>query len=350
MNNDTVLIYTIPIFAILGIYFFIRVLLGEYPPKIKNIIYLAGIFVLLTIIIPWTYIRIATGAIAFILLWSSLFLCNKKKDIIYIALSVTFLMFPILILFCFFYAMGWAFNHSSNDMKPYAFKIYAGLIYLIIIWLPALIKCTYINVKNRKIKAQEIDKKETQEKVNNSKFSFFKIDLSGTIFITTLLFYLMSSLKLGHILIHPISFIFVLIQVPLIVVLLTIVIIAKSSSKNIKTTLILGGLILFCFPLYPKMFLFCALMISFIFYLVSTISANNIKEIMVISAVNLLIAITAARSFFYYHHTSLAYAELGQTFFTVSTFIVLLTVIVLTAYIKYSKIKEIQDKSNPSVA
>ncbi|MBU8902480.1 MAG: hypothetical protein KOO69_07055, partial [Victivallales bacterium] len=107
MDVYIVPIFSIPVFVILGIYFFIKLVLGEYSPKVKKIIYSVGILILLTILFYWIHIWVVTAPLAFILLLISLFICEKKKDVIKIAWAITFMMFPILIIFCILNAVGW---------------------------------------------------------------------------------------------------------------------------------------------------------------------------------------------------------------------------------------------------
>jgi hypothetical protein len=148
--------YSIPVFVLLGIYFFIRFLIYEFPSKTIIIISSAGILILLTFLFGLSkLIWGASAPLAFILLWMSFFSYDKKKSIIMIALGVTFYMFPLLIMFCFFNSMGWAFEHSPHDTKPHIVAIYAIIVYLTVIWFPVFIKCTYINMKAREEKENE---------------------------------------------------------------------------------------------------------------------------------------------------------------------------------------------------
>ena len=134
-------LFSIPVFVILGTLFLIKFLIYEFPsPKAS----LPSITILILItIFTWPIV----APLTYILLWMSFFNYDKKKNIIMIALGVTFYMFPILIMFCFFNTMGWAFDHSPGNTKPHIIAIYATLIYLGIIWLPTLIKYTCVNTK-----------------------------------------------------------------------------------------------------------------------------------------------------------------------------------------------------------
>ena len=482
-------IYSIPIFVILGVYFFIYVLFGKYSSKIKKIIYLAGIFVLLTIIFPWNYIRITTGAIAFILLWSSMFFCTNKKDIIQIGLAITFMMFPAFILLCFFKSMGWAFNHSG--MQPHAHAICSLLIYLTVIWLPVFIKCTLLNIKHREEKepsSKEPENKAQEKETAKSQDPFFKSKLRSIMLTVILIFAITSTLrwgvklegdkvpgqsilkeesfesrislmtvnsglinsfhiaispkkssklkilwnkssysidgedqgknpfacsnsktknraiillyeqdispsfkiiifpkrnynyrksrhlknlergavhcvklviasngkeytqamkvkidrtiKLGLGLLHPLGLFYTLIRIPLIIILLTTFIISRLNSRNIKIILGLAAANLFVLSLWGREYLFFILMTSFILYLISAWLSKKNKDTFSILTMNLLLIIPIFRSIYYFYMVYFNNTRIDKTLWTTIIIVFLTAIVLFTAYIKYSKVKE----------
>ena len=493
-----VAIYSIPVFVILGVYFFIHVLFGKYSPKIKKLIYLAGIFVLFTIIFSWGYIRVTTGVIAFILLWCSMFFCTNKKDVIRLSLAITFMMFPALILLCFFKSMGWAFNHSDSEMRPHIYAICAVLVYLAVIWFPVFIKCTLINIKLREEKEQipKEPEKEVQEKETaKSRNPFFKSDLRSIMLTVILVFVITSTLrwdvkleggkisgqsilkeesfesrislmtinaglinsfhiaispkkndklkiiwdkssysidgkdqgknpfacgnlkvqnrlitlpaeqelskpftiivfpkhnydyKRGHplknldrgavhciklvivsngkeyiqtmkvkinrtirslltpLLYHPLELFYTLIQIPLIIILLTVLIISKANSRNVKILLALATANLFVLSLWSSGDLFFVLMIPFIFYLIAAWASKEIKEIFAILAINLLTIIPIFRSIRYFYLLYFNNTRIDKASLTTGIIGFLLAIVLLTAYIKYLTNKKTLQKS-----